>query len=109
MKSIISASVLALSLGLVSLPMDARAADGAICYSAVFTQTSSGGFGTTSYPQLDNNTKFTCANPAYQYTMRQLAQGGWTISNLSPTMLSSTMSSNGSVTTQTRYMLTIQK
>ena len=112
MKSIINARSLSLCLALASLPMAAHAADGSFCYSTTFTTTTSSASATTTYPQLTNDTKFTCANPAFQYTMRQLSQAGWIIDNVGQTILSTTSTISGSnaiVTTQTRYLLTIQK
>lgn len=112
MKSIINVRSLSLCLALASLPVAAQAADGSFCYSSVFTSTSSSASTTTNFPQLTNDTKFTCANPAFQYTMRQLSQAGWIIDNVGSTILSTTTTVNGSnvtVTTQTRYLLTIQK
>ena len=107
MKNFIAAGALATSMAL-AWPTTAHAADGAVCYSSVLTTNSAGGFGTTNYPQIDNNTKFTCANSQFQYTIRQLSQAGWIIDNMSPIVLSTTMSAEGS-STQIRWMITIQK
>lgn len=107
MKNPIAAGALAISLAL-ALPATAQAADGAICYSTVFTTISGSGFGTTNYPQVDNNTKFACANPSFQYTIRQLSQAGWIIDNMTPIVLSTTISAEGG-STQMRWMITIQK
>lgn len=108
MKNLIATSALAAVLALAA-PNTAKAADGAICYSDVLTQTGTAGFGTTNFPQLENNTKFACANPNFKYTIRELSQGGWIIDNLGPVGLSTTTSPDGTVIVRSRWMLTIQK
>ncbi|GAB3378942.1 hypothetical protein [Lysobacter fragariae] len=87
----------------------AYAADGAICYSPIFSETGSSTIpSTTTYPQLLNAHKFNCGW-ATTYTIKELSQLGWIISSIQPTVYSSSINSDGSSVTRTRYMLVIQK
>lgn len=88
----------------------AFAADGMLCFSTVFSVPVASGFGTTSYPLLSNSTKFRCgAETTYTRTITSLSQGGWIIDNIMPEAVSSTVNSDGTGTSRSRYVLTIQK
>lgn len=99
---------LALILGSAVASFQARAADGAICYSQWFTSTYVPGATTTTYAQMSNNTKFTCANPNW-YTFQQLSQAGWIIDNVSEDVYQTISNPDGSQTTKLRFRFTIQK
>jgi len=86
----------------------AYAADGYVCYSNLFYQTSTSGYGTQIYPQMSNSTTFKCWS-ATGYTVHQLSQSGWTIVQMAPVMYSTTVSSDGTVVSRTRYQLVIQR
>lgn len=83
-----------------------QAADGQICYSTFLTTQNSAGFGTTVYPQLTNDTKFTCKS-GVQLTLGQLVARGWKVSSLMPMVFSQTINSNGTGSSSSRYMLVI--
>ncbi len=86
----------------------AQAADGYICYSSLFYQTSVSGPGTEHSPQLSNSTKFKCWSDT-GYTVHQLSQSGWTIVQMAPVMYSMTVNNDGTVVSRTRYQLVIQR
>ncbi|MGE8279786.1 MAG: hypothetical protein ACN6O2_05060 [Stenotrophomonas sp.] len=83
-----------------------QAADGQICYSSFLTSNTAAGFGTTVYPQLTNDTKFSCKS-GVQLTLGQLVARGWKISSLMPMAFSQTINSNGTGSSSTRFMLVI--
>lgn len=108
MKSIFVTAALAASSLLAFAPAT-QAADALICYSSIFSQTAGGGgTGTVNFPQLTNATKYTC-NSTAQYTVSQLAQGGWVVVQLDEALYSNTYHSDGSVTTASRYRLIIRR
>jgi hypothetical protein len=86
----------------------AHAADGYVCYSKLFYQTSTPGYGTNVYPQVSNSTTFKCWSST-GYTMHQLSQSGWTIVQMAPVVYSMTASSDGTLVSRTRYQLVIQR
>ena len=105
----IAASVFVLGI-LSAFASQAHAADGSVCYSTpVFSMTQSGVYGTTSYPQLSNTTKFSCSTTIPLSTIKELSQAGWIIVSTSPVVYSTTTSQDGSVTTKTRVLLVIKK
>lgn len=106
MKRILFAAP-ALLFALVSAPVAAQTADGAVCYSAEVTVTGGAG-GVPSVPLMDNATGFTCHSPT-PYNIRQLAQGGWKIVQASTVTTSSVVNSNGTSTTKFRHMLILQR
>lgn len=111
MKNVFAIGGLSLSLAFTTFPGVAQAADGALCYSETLTVTQAQQTGTVNYPQITNTTKFIC-NSGVPYTIKQLSAAGWIIENMQPTQLSTTTTVNGSditVTSKTRYILTIQK
>ena len=85
-----------------------HAAEGYICHSNIFYQTSVGGLGTQYSPQISNSTKFECWSET-SYTVSQLSQSGWKIVQMVPTLYSMTTKSDGSVVTRTRFQLVIQR
>lgn len=108
MKASTLFGVIAVGSALATLHGNALAADGAICFSAPITMTASGGVpSTTNYPQLTNNHKFYC--PGGAFTFKQLSQAGWIIQLPVPVISQTTVSSNGTVTTTSRWMIAIQK
>ena len=87
----------------------AQADDGGLCYtSEVKTQylpTSS----TVTYPQISNDTKFICLSSTTGYTIRQLAQAGWTITPPIPVATRQQSYSTGASVAWHRWQLTIQR
>lgn len=108
MKRIFVTAALAAS-SLFAVSANAQAADALLCYSSFFSQSSGGTpSGTVNYPQLTNATKYTC-NSSAQYTLSQLAQGGWIVVAIDETLYSTTFNSNGTTTTNSRYRLIIRR
>jgi hypothetical protein len=111
MKNIVAIGGLLLSLAFATFPGTAQAADGSLCYSETLTVTQTEQTGTVTYPQITNATKFLC-NSGVPYTLKQLSVAGWIIENMQPTTLSTTTTVNGTditITTKTRYIITIQR
>ena len=101
-------AALAFAGALLFAPGVTQAADGAVCYSGFFKMTSTGGAGTTTYPQLGNHHKFNCGWVT-TYTIKELSQLGWIIVSSTPVIYSTTTNTDYSITTLTRQMLVIQK
>lgn len=105
MKRIFVTAALAAS-SLFAVSANAQSADALICYSSIFSQPSSTS-GTVNYPQLTNATKYTC-NSTTQYTLSQLAKGGWIVVSIEDTPYSATFNSNGTTTSNNRYRLLLR-
>lgn len=97
-------------------PATSHAADGTICFSPILTHTqtsnTTGNYSTT-FPQIDNNTRFTCRTST-GYTLGQLMQQGWILDNMLPVAYASSASTNTStgtvtVTSKSRWQAVIRK
>jgi len=100
----LKAALLLLGSALLCSPT-ARAADAQICYSPHVAVVTTGGFGTTLYPQATNNTLFACRS-GVQFTIGQLAARGWKIVMLTPTVYSIETSATQAKTVQ-RFQLLV--
>ncbi len=114
MNRIIARGILASSIMLAACPAS-YAADGAICFSETLThtqtQSTSSPDANTTYPQITNNTRFTCRS-AVSYTMGQLMQMGWVVDSMSPVSLSLssvTTSTTITITNKSRWQLAVRK
>ena len=103
-------AVISIILGLIAstVPGDAFAADGAICYSDTVTITyPTTTPNTVNYPQIGSNHVFYC--PGGSFSFRQLSQAGWIIEQLGQVLVQSSVSATGVATQKMRWQITIQR
>lgn len=103
---------LAICLGtavlLAAAALPAAAADVVVCYGPLETAPT-GTTGTQYYPQLTNNTRFTCRASGVTYTMQQLVQNGWKLNQVVPVMHSTVYQANGYPVSRTRQQAIFSK